>query len=165
MVNKAAARLQLVPTVAATVSIAPVSISISHSHGIAFCTATHKTISVGCDIEKIEPRNRNFIDDYFTEYERLSVNSFDHIDAVLFPNLVWSAKESMVKLLRTGLSIDTRMVELQSAVINPDRDWNRLQMKKVDSGTFYSGIWREINGFVFVVMADTDSFEIRQARG
>lgn len=46
-------------------------LSISHSHGYAFCAVAERPI--GADIEWIEPRSDEFIADYFTEAERAFV--------------------------------------------------------------------------------------------
>lgn len=75
----------------------------------AVCAIRRGPERIGCDLEVIEPRSRAFVDDYFTPAERGVVNDGDHD---LLANLIWSAKESALKVLRTGLRRDTRTVEV-----------------------------------------------------
>lgn len=79
----------------------PVSLSISHSHGVAFCgliesfrprdgclsPSSHSSApraprllpSLGCDIEFIEPREPSFVRSYFTQAEMATVERAYHV--------------------------------------------------------------------------------------
>jgi 4'-phosphopantetheinyl transferase len=89
---------------------APVSISLSHRAGSAICALAPSGTSVGCDLEVIEPRTVNFVEDYFTPAEQALVAGSPELDQQLIITLVWSAKESALKALCIGLRQDTRDV-------------------------------------------------------
>lgn len=78
----------------------PVSLSISHSHGVAFCgliesfkprdgrlslfsrssaSRAPRLPSLGCDIEFIEPREPSFVRSFFTEVEMRAVEQVRHV--------------------------------------------------------------------------------------
>lgn len=98
-----------------------VSISITHSTGVAACAVGPSQISIGCDLEFIEPRSDAFLADYFNEAEQMLVSRVPPNERGLFSNLLWSAKESTLKLLKVGLRLDTRCVEVslgENAVSN-----------------------------------------------
>jgi 4'-phosphopantetheinyl transferase len=94
----------------------PVGVSISHSEGTAFCAAWADAggiLSVGADLERIAPRPEGFVRDFFrpseaAAWEALPAGS----ERDLFASAVWSAKESVLKALRLGLTVDTRSVEI-----------------------------------------------------
>lgn len=108
----------------------PVSLSISHSHGTAFCgvveafstqrrkdaeTQENRLLplvsrpSLGCDIEFIEPREPNFVRSYFAAEEMAAVAASGQNQDVLV-TAIWSGKEAVLKALREGLRIDTRRI-------------------------------------------------------
>ncbi|HYG98412.1 MAG TPA: 4'-phosphopantetheinyl transferase superfamily protein [Terriglobales bacterium] len=103
---------------------AEVSISLSHSSGVAMCAVAGKTAQLGCDLERIEQRSAAFVSDYFTlEEQRLIAGA--STSKRLVANLIWSAKESALKALKEGLRRDTRSVEVtfdNVSVGAPDRD-------------------------------------------
>ena len=96
---------------------APVTISISHSAGMAVCAIALTDAALGCDLERIEPRCDAFVRDYFTgeEQELLAESSADLHS--LLVNLLWSAKESALKALHEGLRLDTRCVVVSPASV------------------------------------------------
>jgi 4'-phosphopantetheinyl transferase len=104
---------------------------------------------VGCDLEVVEPRSTQFVADWFTPLERDVVYRSGEPD--LYANLVWSAKESALKVLRTGLRRDTRSVEVR--LLADERDgWNRMEVHSVEGGAF-TGWWRRAGAFVFTYAA------------
>ena len=68
-------------------------------------------MALGCDLELVEPRSDRFVADYLTAAEQqLVLGAGPERDLVA--NLIWSAKESALKVLRVGLRRDTRSVEV-----------------------------------------------------
>ncbi len=89
---------------------APITVSISHSAGMALCALALSFGALGCDLETIEPRNDAFVRDYFTGEELELVAQAAEKDRPLVSTLLWSAKESALKALQAGLRLDTRCV-------------------------------------------------------
>ena len=89
-----------------------VTISISHSGGLALCAVALGDVKLGCDLEMIEPRSPAFIADYFTEKEQQLIAQTGGAERSLLVSLLWSAKESALKALHVGLRADARSVEV-----------------------------------------------------
>jgi 4'-phosphopantetheinyl transferase len=91
----------------------PVSLSISHRAGRAFCALSPAiSPSIGVDLEQIEPRSAAFVRDFFTAGEAARVWDCPESDRDTLVTVIWSAKEAMLKALREGLRLDTRLVEI-----------------------------------------------------
>jgi 4'-phosphopantetheinyl transferase len=128
-----------------------VSVSISDRAGWAICvTSPMEPLAVGCDLELVEPRSPGFVDDFLTTTEQRLVGSCvagEERDAVI--NLIWSAKESALKVLGTGLRRDTRTLDVTPA---PPRDdgWGTLAVRAVE-GTVFPGWWRREGRFLVTI--------------
>ena len=94
----------------------PITISLSHRAGVASCAIAPSNAELGCDLELIETRSDAFIADYFTNREQALIERTCASDRPRLLALLWSAKESTLKALRTGLRIDTR-----SVIVHPGR--------------------------------------------
>ncbi len=103
----------------------PLCLSISHRGGRALC-ALSDTHTVGVDLERIEAREPAFVGDFFTASENALVQAAPAADRDLWVTLIWSVKESALKVLRQGLRIDTRRIE-----ITFDESWDEIQMSSV----------------------------------
>ena len=103
---------------------------------------------IGCDLELVEPRSSSFVADYFTDAERdvVAISA----DRDLAANLIWSAKESALKVLRTGLRRPTRSVEVRLS--EPTQGWSPLEVRDVD-GSVMPGWWIRFGDFVLTVAA------------
>ena len=130
---------------------AGVSISMTDRADWAVCTVTSGEISIGCDLEVVEPRSALFVRDWFTASEQRWVDDLDDHD--LAANLVWSAKESALKVLRTGLRRDTRSVEVTlSGADTTGGVWTALAVT-TEEGDAFPGWWRRFGEFVLTVVA------------
>ena len=71
-------------------------------------------------------------------------------------NLLWSAKESALKVLQTGLRRDTRTVEVTVEDVDrgdrADPGWRRLLIRPAE-GTDLTGWWRRDGSFLLTVAA------------
>jgi len=132
---------------------ASLSISLSHSHGLGLCVVGPEDIPVGCDLEFVEPRSLIFIEDYFTAEERDSVKDLDMDRRALFATVIWSAKESVLKVLRAGLRRDTRDVVVYYRTTEAE-DWNPWTGTCANSGHGFYGWWRNWRGYIQTVAAD-----------
>ncbi len=128
---------------------ASISISISHSSGIAACAVAESDLTFGCDLEKIEPRSESFVDDYFTEEEQSFLIQAPFSDRTRLVNLIWSAKESTLKALEEGLRLDTRSVicTIGSRLSGSENGWYPL-IARAEGGRFFNGWYQCTDEFV-----------------
>jgi 4'-phosphopantetheinyl transferase len=125
-------------------------VSITDRAGWAVCLAGPGTGSLGCDLELVEPRTEGFVRDFFTAAERRYWAALPPgEDRDVAANLIWSAKESALKVLRTGLRRDTRSVE--ASVGRPGAGgWGRLEVR-AGGGDRFTGWWRRDGPFHLTV--------------
>ncbi len=119
----------------------PLSLSISHSHGTAFCALVDAAggASLGCDIEQIERRDAAFGRDFFTTHEQAQAATAPDPDAAL--TALWSAKEAVLKALREGLRLDTRQVEIALPAVLSE-EWSPLAVAlDAELAARFPGVW------------------------
>ncbi|MCK6547437.1 4'-phosphopantetheinyl transferase superfamily protein [Myxococcota bacterium] len=141
----------------------PLDVSLSHSAGRALAVVTLDPAErVGCDVEHVEPRGPELARDFFTAAERqaLAGRSGDALDVAT--TLVWSAKESVLKVLREGLRADTRSVEL---ALDPEQQpghvWRAVATHHVPEGRIYATAAMCRGAFVFTVATSRTAPEVR----
>jgi 4'-phosphopantetheinyl transferase len=132
---------------------APVALSFSHRAGRAACAVAPAGSALGCDLELVEPRSDAFLRDFFTGAERDRILRAELADRPLLANLVWSAKESVLKARRTGLRADTRGVEV-SWQQGGGPGWSPWVGRDADSGRTWNGWWRWEEDLVITVTAE-----------
>ena len=128
----------------------PVSLSISHSAGVAFCAVAGAGLLLGCDLEEIGPRETNFAADYFTRDEVRAVEEAGPAERDGLITLIWSAKESALKALRQGLRRDTRSVHVNI----PDErheDWSPLSAVDLETSRTFHCWWRTRENRVYTI--------------
>ena len=126
---------------------ADISVTLSHRGGVALAAVMGSAARAGCDLELVEPRSDAFVRDYLTSAEqRLTSAAGPARD--MAANLVWSAKESALKVLTTGLRRDTRSVEVTVTDLNPpERTWSALRVRAAE-GEVFPGWWRRSGTFL-----------------
>lgn len=132
---------------------AEVSISISHSKDRGFCALEPRGCAIGCDLEWIERREENFATDYFTP-EELSLSLQAPVEREVFENLIWSAKESTLKIIRKGLTRDTRSVVISPEFGEEDGSWNRWIGHCLESSRIFHGWWRTCEGYIYTLASE-----------
>ena len=137
-----------------------VDVSLTDRAGWAVClVGTRRSgepglASVGVDLEIVEPRSDGFVSDFLTAAERDHVRSRPTVDdRHAAANLVWSAKESALKVLRTGLRADTRSVEVTLDPAVRGDGWGALEVRQL-GGRVFPGWWRRDGVFVLTVAYD-----------
>jgi 4'-phosphopantetheinyl transferase len=118
----------------------------------AVCATASGPYRIGCDLELVEPRSDAFVRDYFTLSERALVDAASEPDAIA--NLIWSAKESALKVMRTGLRRDTRSVEVKLSVTD-STGWQPLRVT-ADEGVCFYGWWIRFGQFLLTVASELD---------
>lgn len=131
---------------------APCTISLSHSCGRAVCAVALSRATLGCDLEQIAPRSDAFVADYFTIEEQAAVAGSPPADRPRVSTLIWSAKESALKALHTGLRLDTRSLIVSAG--ESSGDWHPLQVRKKEDDQIFVGWWQEAEGFVRTIVSN-----------
>jgi 4'-phosphopantetheinyl transferase len=131
----------------------PVNISLSHSMGQGFCALSPDEIDLGCDLESLEDREREFLLDYFAEEEVALTESLPADERPLCLTLIWSAKESALKSLREGLRRDTRSVVVSFEMSQTPDEWNQLNVRCTVSNRTFRGWWRTHDRYVQTITA------------
>lgn len=130
----------------------PMGISISHSHGHAFCAVTLRNgtpLRLGADIELIDRRNPNHSNDFFTPEEKVRLDTMPSAYYTLMATATHSAKEAVLKATQVGMRADSHIVQ---CFLRPDRPrhWTpyliELSSSKVDvracGSQAFNGWWR-----------------------
>lgn len=136
-----------------------VGISLADRAGWAVCLVGDRPdAEVGVDLELVEPRSDAFLADFLTPSERELVlggtappGGVVPVGRDVLANLVWSAKESALKVLRTGLRADTRSVEVRLTGPARDDGWAPLEVHALAAGHPLPGWWRRDGRFVLTV--------------
>jgi 4'-phosphopantetheinyl transferase len=137
--------------------LASISISLSHRNGEALCAVAPGAIELGCDLELIEPRSDGFIGDYFTGEEQALIARQPAVDRSRFLALLWSAKESALKALQTGLRLDTRSMAIDPLEKSCDLDeWTPLIARHAGE-KFFHGWWQAAGNVVRTIVANPPS--------
>lgn len=120
---------------------ANVSISLSHRDGMAICGVTTAGVALGCDLELVEPRSEAFVADYFAPEEQSTIAQSNAMQRDLLVTVLWSAKESALKALRTGLRLDTRCVvaTLKNESLSGTGTWSPLSV--LYGNQVFAGWW------------------------
>ena len=127
-------------------------VSLTDRAGCAACLVAEVPADVGCDLELVEARSDAFVRDYLTGPERDRVAAAPALRDVA-ANLIWSAKESALKVLRTGLRRDTRSVEVTvDDLTPPEHTWSALSVRAAE-GTVFPGYWRRSGSFLLTACA------------
>lgn len=128
-------------------------LSLSDSGGVAVAASlVGEAVVVGVDVEMLMPRSAGLITDFFTAEESAAVAGAS--DPTLWANLVWSAKESALKVRGTGLREDTRSVRVEVAESFAD-GWMPLAVS-CDDGSRLPGWWLTNGEWVLTLVTATE---------
>jgi 4'-phosphopantetheinyl transferase len=143
------------PLVRLDEELVELEVSLTDRAGWAVCVLGPAGNPLGCDLELVEPRTAGFVSDFLTEEEQAYVASRPSADRDAAANLVWSAKESALKVLRLGLREDTRNVEvvLGAGDVASSSGWAALEVRAA-AGSTMRGWWRREGVFVVTVLAE-----------
>ena len=153
----------------------PVSVSISHTQGHAICAATcppragAPLRALGVDLGVVEQRSRELVADFFTGEEQHYVRDGPAEELDLRANLIWCAKEAVLKTVGLGLTIDTLEVSCRpgSGPADPgewrlapaDDGWHPFLATcgpgLLAGGALVRGIWRAFPGLVAALASRT----------
>ena len=137
---------------------APLTVSLSHRCGQAVCALAVSRLALGCDLELIEARSDSFVTDYFTDQEQEFIGGMESTDRNQCVTLMWSAKESALKALRSGLRLDTRDVIVvlsdKGSCLRTSSGNHWFELKTIcSSGQILTGWWKHSGCFVKTIVA------------
>lgn len=127
----------------------PLHLSISHSGDRAFCALSERG-PVGVDIERVETRAPGFAADYCTPAEVVWLEAAPAADYTTLLTAIWSAKEAALKVMRLGLTVDTRDLTCLPA-LPPAPSWQPITIRTALSVARLQGWWRAEGGYVFTI--------------
>jgi 4'-phosphopantetheinyl transferase len=130
---------------------AGVSLSISHSNNQSLCAVGPLDGAIGCDLEQLDIREESIVTDYFTPEEIALCRRMLESEKALIVNLIWSAKESALKILREGLRRDTRSIRIDPDFNRQEGDWNVWTGYCLKTSNVFNGWWRSCDGFVYTL--------------
>ncbi len=134
-------------------------VTISHCEEWAFCAVT--TQIIGADIERVRPREWNFVETFFTDAEARQVQAAAPAWRDTLTTAIWSAKEAALKAVKLGLTVDTRRVECQFDLDQPAEGvWAPVQVTYTPSaaaGAIMHGWWSLRSGFVLTIVGQIGS--------
>jgi 4'-phosphopantetheinyl transferase len=133
---------------------ANISISISHSNGRSLCAVGPRSFAIGCDLESIEPREDYLVQDYFTAEEASLCRNSPAGDNALTVNLIWCAKEAVLKALREGLRRDTRSIIIRPDARNGEGVWTQWTGNCRETSRIFHGWWRSCDGYIHTLASD-----------
>jgi phosphopantetheinyl transferase (holo-ACP synthase) len=88
------------------------SISLTHSDNIAASVAFSDYFPMAIDMEKIDIDRANSIKTQLTKFELIEIaNSSKNL------MILWTAKEALSKILKTGLMVDLKLFEITNIII------------------------------------------------
>lgn len=136
------------------------AVSLSHREKRGLCALSEQIKPIGCDLEFIEPRSALFIKDYFTRDEIELINK-DSGQKHLMANLIWSAKESVSKVLQLGLNLDTLDINVHSIYFSKIENWSKFKAcLKTDIP--FNGFWSIRDNFIITMAAKSDQIHPHQ---
>lgn len=138
----------------------PLSLSISHrgDWGLA-AVARAPGVTIGADLETVEPRDPALVRQFFSEAEAERVaKAGSESDRTVAR--IWSAKEAVLKAMGIGLRHDTRDIVVGDAIAAPSgltEDWRGLEVRLAPvletrvSPRSLTLLWRDLGTHVITV--------------
>lgn len=88
-----------------------IQVSITHCEDFGAAIAFHEALPMGIDIEKVDPNRSNVIEAQMTDEEKRLVKVLPYTTDIAY-TLFWTAKESISKILKTGLTTPFNVYEI-----------------------------------------------------
>ncbi|MFO0548307.1 MAG: 4'-phosphopantetheinyl transferase superfamily protein [Polyangiaceae bacterium] len=120
------------------------TVSIAHSNGASLAVVGPANAVFGADLELVEHRSEEMLQDFYTREERALITGASADDRDLLATVVWCGKEAALKALRVGLRWDTRDVEVMpsSETALAASAWHTLSARTFDGArTELRGCW------------------------
>jgi phosphopantetheinyl transferase len=89
-----------------------IQVSITHCDDAAAAIAFSERIPLGIDMERVRRDSVPALEDQVTSREKQLLHALSHSDEISL-SLLWTVKEALSKVLRTGLTLPFRILELK----------------------------------------------------
>ncbi|WP_165792004.1 4'-phosphopantetheinyl transferase family protein [Desulfocucumis palustris] len=90
-----------------------IQVSIAHSDELGAAIAFPEASPMGIDVEKIDPKKTEVLQSQITKEEFVLFKNL-HLSCEKILTLLWSTKESLSKVLKTGLTIPFQIYEISA---------------------------------------------------
>ncbi|MGD6960801.1 4'-phosphopantetheinyl transferase family protein [Fictibacillus phosphorivorans] len=91
-----------------------IQISLSHSHSLGGALVFPEAIPMGLDIEFMSDENASIFETQLTSGEKKLINYHNDKDYKKTLMIIWTAKEALSKILRTGLTVPLEVLEVKN---------------------------------------------------
>ncbi len=105
------------------------SLSISHTTGVAAAAAVELPATVGIDVERWMSNPELIIGDYFTSEEQALLEPLQGEAYVRRATAIWSAKEAVSKAVGEGLRIAATSLVVREISLQARDGWNELSIE------------------------------------
>jgi 4'-phosphopantetheinyl transferase len=127
-------------------------LSLSHRGDRALFATAPEATAVGCDLELVEARDDAFTREWFTRTEQDAVAHAGEHERDELITLVWSAKESALKAMGTGLTVATDVVTVSVDEPTSIGNWRSFRATRNDTLESMRGWWRTEDGEVITLI-------------
>jgi len=132
------------------------AVSISHSHGSAVALAFHEGHPMGIDLERVTSGAKAAVDSQITAREKRLYRPGEEEEAIFYTRL-WTVKEALSKVLRTGLMMPFWVLEVAS--IGQAGGWTESTFRHLAQYKALSFLWE--NHICSIVLPRNSSCEPR----
>jgi phosphopantetheinyl transferase len=122
--------------------VLPLSLSISHTGERALCAVCPEGEGlIGADIELVATRSESFMEDYYTNGERMRLMALPDGARDKLASVIWCIKEAVLKARRTGFHESATSVEVLALDHFTTSAWKKAVVEMKD-GTRPETYWR-----------------------
>ncbi len=103
-------------------TIQNIQVSVSHCNDIGISIAFPEEHPMGIDFEEINKGHAEALKDQLTPKELQLIGNFFEDDTLGY-TLLWTAKEALSKIFKTGLMLDFKVLEIDKIILKDDNTW------------------------------------------
>jgi 4'-phosphopantetheinyl transferase len=121
-------------------------VSISHCDDIGAALAFSEALPMGIDVERVDPDKKKVIESQMTEKEKELIKSLPHSYSTLLV-LLWTAKEALSKILKTGLMTPFKISEISALTVNQE-----TLVCNFKNFAQYKGLSFHLGGYMYTIV-------------
>lgn len=105
------------PYVKVADDISSVAVSVSHKNNYIFVAASTSEKYIGVDVEEVRDLSTLLLDGFLTENEKNILGTLDVDIFTMYATKIWCIKESILKALGCGLTINPQKIDVSELVL------------------------------------------------